>query len=135
MRAMFGDILKVSRGLYSHYGVDYGGDEVIQLAGDRAKEISSAKVRVSSRAEFADGGIAEIVCSPTEQQLEGFMTRAIQVLGEPGYNLVGCNCEHVARYVATGSWRSTQVATVAWIALVIALLRMDWGDADDSAPS
>ncbi len=135
MGAMFGDILKVSMGLYSHYGVDYGNDEVLELSGDRAKEISSAKVRVSSRATFAHGGIVEVVCSPTQQQLEGFMTRAFQLLGEPGYNLIGRNCEHVARYVATGNWTSTQVATAGWIAFGAFLLTRDWSDDEDSAAS
>ena len=73
---MFGSVLNVSRSIYSHYGVDHGDGLVFHLTGDRAKETSTAKVRISTREDFADGGNIELVSSPTPQQLEGFMTRA-----------------------------------------------------------
>ena len=43
-------------------------------------------------------------------------------LGNPTYDLFGHNCEHFARYVATGKRESTQLQAVGVVAGLVALV-------------
>lgn len=111
-----GDVVKVVKTLYAHYGVVGHGGLILELSGDRAKEVATAAVRLSSPEHFSGGGAIEFVYRPSATELEGFWTRLTHVLGRRGYSLTSANCEHMAWWVATGRWRSTQVTTAAMIA-------------------
>ncbi len=111
-----GDVVKVAKTLYAHYGVVAHGGLILELSGDRAKEVATAAVRLSGPAHFANGGTIEFVYRPSATELDGFWNRLTQVLGRKGYSLTSANCEHMAWWVATGRWRSTQVTTAAVVA-------------------
>ncbi len=52
--------------------------------------------------------------------------RMMGALQNPGYDLFGHNCEHFARYVATGNMESTQLQAVGVIAGLTALVVFAW---------
>lgn len=111
-----GDVVKVVKTLYAHYGVVAHGGLILELSGDRAKDIATASVRLSAPENFSSGGTIEFVYRPSATELEGFFDRLAQALGRKGYSLTAANCEHMAWWVATGRWRSTQVTTAAVVA-------------------
>ena len=116
-----GDILKTPRclGLYAHYGVYFGNHLVLEFAGDQAKDVTTARPRISHVDAFADGHPVEVVgrSSSTDAQMA---ERLQEVLSNPArYNAYSYNCEHLARYVATGVRRSTQSDRVTFAGLVV----------------
>jgi hypothetical protein len=107
-----GDHLRSTRGLYYHHGIYVGEGQVVHYAGDRAKDASSATVRLGTLAEFADGQLIEVV--PYGQSLPPIevVLRAHSLLGEARYNLVLRNCEHLATLAKVGEPFSNQVRQV-----------------------
>lgn len=116
---MTGDVLKVSRGLYDHYStVLIGGDfhraRVVEIDQNRP-------TRLSTLAEFAEGGTIEIVERGKADEMTLVVVRAAEVLlRSREYDLFEWNCEHSARYIAFGKAHSTQVA--AGVAAVLGVL-------------
>jgi len=49
------------------------------------------------------------------------ISRIKQTANKPNYDLFGNNCEHFARFVATGTKESTQVQSVVWMTGLVAL--------------
>ncbi len=106
-----GDHLKVSRGLYSHHGVDLGDGRVVHYSG-LADGLRSGPVRVSSRKRFARGRTVQVVEHGDRDEPEVVVRRALSRLGENRYHLLFRNCEHFACWAVTGRGRSTQVRVV-----------------------
>lgn len=118
MHCNFGDLLKSPRPLYAHYGVYLGAGLVLEFAGERAKEIATARPRLSSFESFADGQPVFIVehanCSTGD-----IYARAVEVQnGQPRYNLWSFNCEHLARYVMSGQRVSKQTDNVVLLGIL-----------------
>jgi len=103
-----GDHLKVSRGAYTHHGIDAGGGEVIHFAGEPLRR-RHCQVEVTDTAHFCRGGAPEVVASPPPGEVEAVLERARGQIGRTGYSVIFDNCEHFAHWCLTGSHRSRQV--------------------------
>jgi Lecithin retinol acyltransferase len=112
-----GTHIRSPRTFYYHHGVTSGwvcdvySPVIAHLAGDRPRDVSTARVRIGSLAEFSDGHPVEIVRYgalpfPPDQ----IAARSRERLGELGYDLLFNNCEHFARWAMTGERASRQVA-------------------------
>jgi hypothetical protein len=120
-----GDILYADRGLYKHYGVYNNSQSVIHFSSAKGAEISAenACIRETTLAEFLKGDELYIdrtiraVFSPEEivRRARGFVN---ELRGK--YDLLSLNCEHFARWCATGELESKQVKTGLVIAGTIA---------------
>jgi hypothetical protein len=104
-----GDELRVDRGFYRHHGFYVGSGAVVQLGG-RIKDKPNASVHHVSYDEFAKRGRVNVV---EHEQLDraAAVRRALWLLENPPpttYHLFGYNCEHVARWCATGKIESSQ---------------------------
>ncbi|CAM4282380.1 lecithin retinol acyltransferase family protein [Corallococcus exiguus] len=107
-----GDHLRSTRGVYTHHGIYVGEGQVVHYAGDRAKDADSARVRLGTLEEFADGHPIEVVPYGTCLPPIEVVMRAHNLLGEARYNLVLHNCEHLATLAKVGVPFSTQVREV-----------------------
>jgi hypothetical protein len=95
--------------MYDHHGVYVGNNEVVHYSGDRAKDVSSARVRLSTLDEFADGHAVQTVSYGISLPPIEVVMRAFELLGEARYNLVLRNCEHLATLAKVGVSFSHQV--------------------------
>jgi hypothetical protein len=121
MNFELGDVLKLVKSIYAHYAVCLGAGHVLEFSGDRAKDLATARVRVSTFEEFSAGQEVRLAYRPTTAQLSNFQARVDLVLNRTDYSLLHNNCEHIARFVATGEKVSTQVRAAAFVAGAIAL--------------
>jgi hypothetical protein len=120
-----GDILYADRGLYRHYGIYNNNRSVIHFSPDKGAEISAknAYIRETTLAEFLKGD--ELHIDRTIRPFfppEEIVRRARSLVGElqGEYDLVFFNCEHFARWCATGEPESKQAKTGLAIAGTIA---------------
>jgi hypothetical protein len=67
-----------------------------------------------------DTGVWEVLGQITDEN--DAVERLKKAAGDPKYNLFGHNCEHFARYVATGKRESTQVQAAVVVAGLVALV-------------
>lgn len=103
-----GHVLRVSRGIYWHYGIYVGNREAIVLdAPDGEGRVGRVSIW-----EFAREGAVQIVRVPGQTSLEETLQRALDAEGWTGYNLLTDNCEHFAMWCATGEKASSQAALV-----------------------
>jgi hypothetical protein len=119
-----GDVIFVNRGLYKHYGVYNHDRSVFHFSPDAGKEINArdAYIRETSLEEFLKDGEAEVERSvraafPPQE----IVRRALSMVGKGRgeYNLIFNNCEHFARWCASGETESKQVQTGATVAVGI----------------
>lgn len=109
-----GDILKVSRGLYYHYGVYVGYNQVVHYSGAGGgffREISNAQIVQTSLEDFANGDEVEIDYSETPIYSGSEVARRAQAqVGKlkGDYNFLFNNCEHFANWCRTGEPISNQ---------------------------
>jgi hypothetical protein len=97
-----------------HDGIYLGKGLVIHLTGgtpDAGK--AGARVRIDSLARFAAGRPVTVRRYSGAHDPEDIVARAMSQLGEGDYNLVFNNCQHFARWCATGDHESEQVRSVA----------------------
>ena len=116
-----GDIIFVHRSplhiknLYKHYGIYIGNNKVVHftaLGCSRETNAKLAYIQETSLEQFINGGLYEIerftfnVFSKTE-----IVNRAKQSIGKGigTYSLIFNNCEHFAKWCATGIAVSSQV--------------------------
>lgn len=121
-----GDILSVNRGLYKHYGVYVGNNEVVHFSGGAGNELSAERacIRKTSLEKFQNGG--EIQVEENRRRAfsrEQIAARALAAVGsEKGkYDLAWNNCEHFANWCRYGKKRSLQVerAAVGFVGMAI----------------
>lgn len=114
-----GDILKVSRGFYYHYGIKGYGDSVVHLTGNSKTQ---AKVQITSLRDFSQGEVIEKV-SPILPSFppEIVVARALSFVGVSGYNISQRNCEHFAWYCKTNQAISLQFNRVLVITVLLGL--------------
>lgn len=100
-----GDHLYVSRGTYTHHGIDCGDGTVIHYREGEA-------ITRSTGPYFALGETIYVKPYGVSDPPDVVVRRAESRLGERDYNLVFNNCEHFSTWCKTGEHRSEQVDTV-----------------------
>ena len=98
-----------------HYGILDIGNRIGNPQVDGSHPVVIHQTPPSIKIDWLqNSGVWEILGRITdEQDAIARMTSAFQ---NPNYNLFGNNCEHFARYVATGRYESTQLQAVAVVA-------------------
>ncbi len=96
-----GDIIRVGRIGFYHYGIDCGDDKVIHYNGEPYDKRNACISEVSVEV-FCKGGVHEVVNIPTESTVEDILGRAQDCIGDTKYNLFFNNCEHFAKYCRLG---------------------------------
>ncbi len=99
-----GEVVRVDRGRYRHYGVCVGKDELVHFAspaGDGPDAPGEAAVRRVSLSDFARGSFVEcLVLTRAERRYaypaDRVAARALEALGETGYDVLSNNCLHFA---------------------------------------
>jgi len=102
-----GDLLRVNRGLYYHYGVYYENNTVFQFAGEATDSIENTEnvmIRISPIEVFIKNSVLEVYEFSEEElkntyPIEERIQRAKSELGNKGYDLVSNNCEDFANRV------------------------------------
>jgi hypothetical protein len=98
-----GDELRVDRGFYHHHAL-YVSEGVIVQFGGRIKDKPHALVHYASVTDFAKGGRVEVM-EHDGLDRDAAVERAEWLVANPPpttYHVLGYNCEHVARWCATG---------------------------------
>ncbi len=115
-----GDHIRARRFGYWHHGIDCGDGTVIHYEGEvfRAK---FAKIRRVTMREFARNGDVRTVAESFTYDPDTVVGRAESRLGESGYCAFANNCEHFARWCATGICESRQVDRILAVASGIAV--------------
>ena len=100
---------------YQHHGIDMGDDTVIHLAPAEGVRLTLRDdsdrfcVRRDSMQDFCRGVQPVIVRHVDGRTAEHVAMTAESCLGRSGYSLLDGNCEHFARYCATGEAVSHQI--------------------------
>jgi hypothetical protein len=114
-----GDLVKVNRGLYYHYGIALSDKEIINYRGEHDDSILNpelVKIIISPLDDFLLNGyleIEEIENNDRDKSVEialSFLGNSI-FLGSH-YDIISNNCEHFARYCITGKKESYQEKTL-----------------------
>lgn len=117
---VFGDQIRVNRGMYFHHGIYASDDCVIHFAPPlNAQSINpeAARIITTSLEQFLGEGVLEVRIY-NEQELKEKRTPseivnyALAHLGEGGYDLVKNNCEHFSNDCAFGRKVSAQVDSI-----------------------
>lgn len=98
--------------LYRHYGIDVGDDKIICFGNIEGEGALESRILLANREEFSDGvEILECFRATYSYDADEIVDRAYTQLGSDfgGYDLINNNCEHFARWCASGIRTSTQV--------------------------
>jgi hypothetical protein len=96
-----------------HDGIYLGDGHVIHLVAPPGAGKAGARVRIDTLAVFAAGRPVTIRPYASNQDPDVIIARATSRLGDGGYHLICKNCQHFARWCATGDHVSDQVESVA----------------------
>ncbi|MDR2822663.1 MAG: lecithin retinol acyltransferase family protein [Acholeplasmatales bacterium] len=115
---VYGDQIRVSRGLYYHHGIYVDDANIIQF-GSLSRELNpeDALVLISDLKTFLRNGVLEVRVF-TEEELktkknsDEVVKYALSKLGEKGYNIITNNCEHFCNECIFGVKQSEQVDSV-----------------------
>lgn len=108
-----GDHLRAgSTGSPHHDGIYLGSNLVIHLTGGEGGGKASARVRIASLAVFANARPVRVRPYAGHHDPDAIIARAMSKLGQGGYHLIFNNCQHFARWCATGDHHSEQVTSV-----------------------
>ena len=109
-----GDHLRTGypRGVH-HDGIYLGNGEVIHLTGAADGGKAGARVRMDTLAVFAAGRPVTVRPYAGDHDPDAIIARAMSRLGDGGYHLIFNNCQHFARWCATGDHVSEQIESVA----------------------
>jgi hypothetical protein len=106
-----GDHIRAGRpGAPHHDGIYLGNGHVIHLTGGAKGD---ARVRTDPLAVFAEGRPVTIRPYAGNHDPDAIIARAMSRLGDGNYHLVFNNCQHFARWCATGDHHSEQVSSLA----------------------
>ncbi len=106
-----GDHIRACRpGAPHHDGIYLGNGHVIHLTGGAKGD---AHFRIDTLAIFAVGRPVTIRLYAGNHAPDAIIARAMSRLGDGNYHLVFNNCQHFARWCATGDHHSEQVSSVA----------------------
>lgn len=116
---VYGDEIRVNRGLYFHYGIYIDDKNVVQFGTVSGVEVSpeNARVIITTLDVFLKGQVLEIREYSSEEQKkkrkpEEVVNYAMAHLGEAGYDLINNNCEHFANRCVFGESYSEQVDNI-----------------------
>lgn len=111
---------------FQHHGIDMGDGTVIHLAPESGARIAlrdnseAFSVRRDPMSVFSNGEPVHVVELTGERTKAETAAAAEAQLGRTGYSLLDDNCEHFARFCATGKSESHQIemsaATVSTVA-------------------
>lgn len=109
-----GDHIRAGRpGAPHHDGIYLGNGHVIHLTGIPGGGKADARVRIDTLAVFAAGRPVIVRPYAGHHDPEAIIARAMSKLGDGNYHLVFNNCQHFARWCATGDHLSEQVSSAA----------------------
>ena len=119
-KPIFGDHIKVNRGLYSHHGIYVSDDYVIHFAPPMnlgVIDAASAKIIITNLKDFLNGGLLEVRIFSFDElkqkrNPQDVVNYAFSKVGEGGYNIISNNCEHFANECLFGKKKSNQVDSV-----------------------
>ena len=103
------DHIYVSRGAYTHQGIDAGDGTVIHFSGEPGTAKFNAAIERTSMDDFLKGGEIKIRRYGKRDDADTTMRRAESRIGDKDYHLVINNCEHFATWCCTGRNSSQQV--------------------------
>ncbi|KAK6169609.1 hypothetical protein SNE40_020624 [Patella caerulea] len=124
-----GDIVEFNRGLYSHYGVYVGNEEIVHLAGedeyDGLGDVNTGHLFSISGQRFNKAWVKKdsfwTVTSNSKAKINNkdnkrkplprhqIVANALSKIGHVGYNLIYSNCEHFANWCRYEVEKSEQV--------------------------
>lgn len=104
-----GDHLRVDFQWYQHHGISLGDGRVVHF-GRGVFDIENACVEVVTEQEFSAGRPIALVDSPIEFERSVVVERALDRVGERGYELFENNCEHFANWCRSGQSKSPQAS-------------------------
>jgi hypothetical protein len=96
-----------------HDGIYLGNGDVIHLTGAPDGGKAGARVRIDTLAVFAADRPVTVRPYVGDHDPDAIIARAMSRLGDGGYHLIFNNCQHFARWCATGDHLSEQVDSVA----------------------
>ena len=109
-----GDHLRAGRpGGYHHDGIYLGIGQVIHLTSIPGEGTAGARVRIDPLEVFASGRPVTARPYAGNHDPDAIITRALSQFGEGNYHLLFNNCQHFARWCATGDRVSEQVDAAA----------------------
>lgn len=119
---------------FQHHGIDMGDGTVVHLAPEAGARVtlrdSSGRfaVRRVSTDEFAAGQTIRVVRHADGLPSDQVVSRALAMVGQTGYSLLGGNCEHFASSCATGQSVSRQIdmASAAVVTATSAATKVVW---------
>jgi hypothetical protein len=103
-----GDHVFVRRKGYTHHGIEVDDDMVVHFTGTPGSK-RGAMITRDHIEVFRRGGVVEVRRYEMRLAPQEVAERANSKLGQSGYNLYANNCEHFARWCATGVHKSSQV--------------------------
>jgi hypothetical protein len=104
-----------------HYGILDIGNRIRHPQVDGRHPVVIHQMPPSIKIDWLQNtGVWKILGCITDEQ--DAITRMNSAYQNPNYNLFGHNCEHFARYVATGRHESTQLQAVGVVAGFVALV-------------
>ena len=103
-----------------HDGIYLGDGNVIHLTGPAGAGKAGAQVRTDTLSMFAAGRPVTVRPYAGEHDPDAVIARAMSRLGQGGYHLIFNNCQHFARWCATGDHVSEQVDSAATTAGAVA---------------
>ncbi|XP_052805704.1 phospholipase A and acyltransferase 3-like [Mya arenaria] len=134
-----GDLVEFDRGMYSHWAVYKGKGRIIHLAGDEndglnanlnsgnifticGRRFNKAFVREDDFWEVT-GDSKAYKNNKRDQKMtprdgKEIVKKAMEMIGEIGYNLLWGNCEHFAKFCRYGKSKSDQVDSFLTMASV-----------------
>lgn len=109
-----GEVILTDCGLYDHYGIYVGNNEVVHFSAGRENRLSSkhAYIQKTSLDEFMENGLkVERMETTSAYTREQVVLRALEKVGSGRgeYDLLFNNCEHFAHWCKYGSKESKQV--------------------------
>jgi hypothetical protein len=105
-----------------HHDGIYAGDGLVihMVGGPAGGGKASAHVQIGTLAAFAAGRPVTVRPYGGTREPDAIIARAMSRLGDGDYNLIFNNCQHFARWCATGDHLSEQVEAVAATTATIA---------------
>lgn len=103
------DHIYVSRGAYTHHGIDAGDGTVIHFSGEPGAAKINAGIERSPMADFLKDGELKTRRYGKRDSPDTTIARAESRIGEKDYHLIVNNCEHFATWCCTGIRSSDQV--------------------------
>lgn len=119
-KPVYGDHIRVNRGLYSHHGIYIDDDHVCQFASTangHETDPNYASVCLTTLDDFLKGGVLEVreytdLELKEKREPQEIVNAALSRLGEKGYDLINNNCEHFANECVFGYKKSEQIDNV-----------------------